>query len=129
MVFRDLRAVETLALPWREVLWALRRLEARGIIRGGRFVTGFTGEQFALPAAVDELRRVRRDERTGERVEVSATDPLNLTGIVTPGPRVPAVATRTVTYVDGLPLPAPDAASPRRPAGGHTGQPVEASLR
>ena len=128
VVFRDLRAVETLALPWREVLWALRRLEARGIIRGGRFVTGFTGEQFALPAAVDELRRVRRDERTGERVEISATDPLNLTGIVTPGPRVPAVATRTVAYVDGLPLPAPDAASPRRPADGHTGQPVGASL-
>ena len=128
VVFRDLRAVETLALPWREVLWALRRLEARGIIRGGRFVTGFTGEQFALPAAVDELRRVRRDERTGERVEISATDPLNLTGIVTPGPRVPAVATRTVAYVDGLPLPAPDAASPRQPADGHTGQPVGASL-
>ena len=128
VVFRDLRAVETLALPWREVLWALRRLEARGIIRGGRFVTGFTGEQFALPAAVDELRRVRRDERTGERVEISATDPLNLTGIVTPGPRVPAVATRTVAYVDGLPLPAPDAASQRQPADGHTGQPVGASL-
>ena len=129
VVFRDLRATESLALPWREVLWALRRLEARGIIRGGRFVTGFTGEQFALPAAVDELRRVRRDERTGERVEVSATDPLNLTGIVTPGPRVPAVATRTVTYVDGLPPAAPDAAGPREPAGGPTGQPVGASLR
>ena len=129
VVFRDLRATESLALPWREVLWALRRLEARGIIRGGRFVTGFTGEQFALPAAVDELRRVRRDERTGERVEVSATDPLNLTGIVTPGPRVPAVATRTVTYIDGLPLAAPDAAGPREPAGGPTGQPVGTSLR
>jgi len=128
VVFRDLRATETLALPWREVLWALRRLEARGIIRGGRFVTGFTGEQFALPAAVDELRRVRRDERTGERVEVSATDPLNLTGIVTPGPRVPAVATRTVAYVDGLPLPTPDAPGPRAPAGGPAEQPVGASL-
>ena len=104
VVFRDLRANETLALPWREVLWALRRLEARGVVRGGRFVTGFTGEQFAVPAAVDELRRVRRSERNGERVEVAATDPLNLTGIVTPGPRVPAVTTRTVAYVDGLPL-------------------------
>ena len=103
VVFRDLRAMETLALPWREVLWALRRLEARGVVRGGRFVTGFTGEQFALPAAVDELRRVRRAERSGERVEVSATDPLNLTGIITPGPRVPAVATRTVSYIDGAP--------------------------
>lgn len=128
VVFRDLRAMESLALPWREVLWALRRLEARGVIRGGRFVTGFTGEQFALPAAVDELRRVRRDERRGERVEVSATDPLNLTGIVTPGPRVPAIATRTVAYVDGLPLPTPDAPGPREPVGGHTEQPVGASL-
>ena len=111
VVFRDLRAMETLALPWREVLWALRRLEARGVVRGGRFVTGFTGEQFALPAAVDELRRVRRAERNGERVEVAATDPLNLTGIITPGPRVPAVATRTVSYIDGAPSPAPQAAA------------------
>ena len=107
VVFRDLRAMETLAVPWREVLWALRRLEARGVVRGGRFVTGFTGEQFALPAAVDELARVRRSERNGEVVEVSATDPLNLTGIVIPGPRVPAVATRTVRYLDGLPAAEP----------------------
>ena len=127
VVFRDLRAMETLALPWREVLWALRRLEARGIVRGGRFVTGFTGEQFALPAAVDELRRVRRSERSGARVDISATDPLNLTGIVTPGPRVPAVATRTVTYVDGLPLAAPGTPSPRRPDGEHIEPPVGAS--
>ena len=114
VVFRDLRAMETLAVPWREVLWALRRLEARGIVRGGRFVTGFSGEQFALPAAVDELRRVRRSERNGERVEVSATDPANLTGIVTPGPRVPAAPSRTVTYIDGLPCPGDaEAAAPR----------------
>ena len=118
VVFRDLRAMETLAVPWREVLWALRRLEARGVVRGGRFVSGFTGEQFALPAAVDELRRVRRSERNGECVEISATDPLNLTGIVTPGPRIPAVATRTVRYLDGLPSaeparrPLPASASP-----------------
>ena len=126
VVFRDLRAMETLALPWREVLWALRRLEARGVVRGGRFVTGFTGEQFALPAAVDELRRVRRAERTGERVEVSATDPLNLTGIVTPGPRVPAVATRSVTYLDGLALPAPEPPSLREPEGNDAGLPMGA---
>ena len=128
VVFRDLRAMETLALPWREVLWALRRLEARGVVRGGRFVTGFGGEQFALPAAVDELRRVRRSERNGERIEIPATDPLNLTGIVTPGPRVPAVATRTVSYVDGLPLPAPDTRSPRDPGGARAEPPVGASL-
>ena len=128
VIFRDLRAMETLALPWREVLWALRRLEARGVVRGGRFVTGFTGEQFALPAAVEGLRRVHRSERNGERVEISATDPLNLTGIVTPGPRVPAVATRTVSYVDGLPLPPPGTPSPRWPDGERTEPPVGASL-
>ncbi|MCY3951695.1 MAG: DEAD/DEAH box helicase, partial [bacterium] len=128
VVFRDLRTMESLVLPWREVLWALRRLEARGVVRGGRFVTGFTGEQFALPAAVDELRRVRRSERSGERVEVSATDPLNLTGIVTPGPRVPAFATRTVTYLDGLPLAAPDAPGPRTSDGEQAEPPVGASL-
>ena len=113
VVFGDLRAMETLAVPWRDILWALRRLEARGVVRGGRFVTGFTGEQFALPAAVDEIRRVRRRERNGERVEVSATDPLNLTGLVTPGPRIPAVATRTVTYIDGLPQADPAGAHRR----------------
>ena len=70
---------EALKLPWREGLWALRRLEARGVIRGGRFVSGFVGEQFALPEAVQVLRRVRRRERTGEVVKLSAVDPLNLT--------------------------------------------------
>ena len=104
VVFRDLLARETLGLPWREVLWALRRMEARGTARGGRFVTGFVGEQYALPGAVDALRQTRRRERTGERVVVSAVDPLNLVGILTPGARVPAVRTRTVTWCDGLPL-------------------------
>jgi ATP-dependent Lhr-like helicase len=106
VVFRDLVARETLALPWRDVLWALRRMEARGTVRGGRFVTGFTGEQYALPEAVEQLRSVRRSPRTGETVHLSATDPLNLVGIITPGPRVPAVRTNTVTYVDGLPVDA-----------------------
>ncbi|MDQ6617755.1 MAG: DEAD/DEAH box helicase [Actinomycetota bacterium] len=106
VVFRDLVARETLALPWRDVLWALRRMEARGTARGGRFVTGFTGEQYALPEAVEQLRKVRRTPRTGETVRISATDPLNLVGIITPGPRVPAVRTNTVTYVDGLPVAA-----------------------
>ena len=104
VVFRDLLARETLALPWRDLLWAFRRMEARGTIRGGRFVTGFVGEQYALPSAVDMLRRVRRTERTGEVVTVSATDPLNLTGIITPGPRVVAVQTNRVTYCDGEPV-------------------------
>jgi ATP-dependent Lhr-like helicase len=103
VVFRDLTARETFAVPWRDVLWALRRMEARGTIRGGRFVTGFAGEQYALPEAVDELRAVRRAEG-GETVRLSATDPLNLAGIILPGPRVPAVGTNSVTYVDGLPV-------------------------
>jgi ATP-dependent Lhr-like helicase len=104
VVFRDLLARESFALPWREVLWALRRMEARGTARGGRFVTGFVGEQYALPGAVEALRQTRRRERTGETVRVSAVDPLNLVGVVLPGPRVPALRTRSVRYRDGLPL-------------------------
>jgi ATP-dependent helicase Lhr and Lhr-like helicase len=104
VVFRDLLARESLRLPWREIQWAFRRLEARGTIRGGRFVTGFSGEQYALPEAIDTLRRVRRAARSGETVRLSAADPLNLVGIVTPGPRVPALRTNVVTYVDGLPV-------------------------
>ncbi|MHB8680927.1 MAG: Lhr family helicase, partial [Acidimicrobiales bacterium] len=102
VVFWDLLARETLALPWREVLWALRRLEARGIARGGRFVNGFAGEQYALPEAVEELRRVRRLERRDELVTINAADPLNVVGIVLPGPRVPAVRTNRITYRDGI---------------------------
>jgi ATP-dependent Lhr-like helicase len=101
VVFRDLVGRETLALPWRDVLWSLRRLEARGEIRGGRFVTGFTGEQYALPEAVEGLRATRRLPRTGELVRVAAVDPLNLVGVVVPGARVPAVRTRRVAYRDG----------------------------
>ncbi|MFP6641696.1 MAG: hypothetical protein VCC04_15735, partial [Myxococcota bacterium] len=104
VVFRDLLARETLAIPWREVVWAFRRLEARGVIRGGRFVSGFSGEQFGLPEAVDGLRRVRRLDRGGEVVRLSATDPLNLVGILTPGPRIPARRTLYVVYRDGLPI-------------------------
>ena len=101
VVFHALVATETLAIPWREVLWALRRLEARGIIHGGRFVSGFGGEQYATPEAADVLSRVRREQRTGVTVEISGCDPLNLTGIVTPGPRVPARRTERVRYCDG----------------------------
>lgn len=102
VVFWDLMARENFAVPWREVQWALRRLEARGLVRGGRFVTGFAGEQFALPEAVEELRRVRRSARQEEIVALNAVDPLNLCGIVLPGARVPAVRTNRVTYRDGL---------------------------
>jgi ATP-dependent Lhr-like helicase len=111
VVFRDLAARETLALPWRDVLRALRRLEARGTARGGRFVTGFVGEQYALPEAVDAVRAIRRRERSGEIVRLSASDPLNLVGILTPGPRVPALRGNDVVYRDGLPIG--DALAPR----------------
>ena len=77
-------------------------MEARGTIRGGRFVTGFTGEQYALPEAVDALRSVRKLERKRETIRISAADPLNLAGIVLPGPRVPALPTNSLTYVDGV---------------------------
>jgi ATP-dependent Lhr-like helicase len=103
VVFRDLLVRETFAVPWREVLWALRRMEARGTIRGGRFVNGFSGEQYAVPEAVEALRAVRKQDRTGETVTLSAADPLNLIGIVLPGSRVPALASNKVTYVDGVP--------------------------
>jgi ATP-dependent Lhr-like helicase len=72
-------------------------------VRGGRFVAGFSGEQYALPAAVEQLAHARNAPRTGERVVVNATDPLNLVGVVVPGDTVPAVRTNHVTYVDGIP--------------------------
>ena len=104
VVFRDLVVRETYAVPWRDVVRALRRQEARGIVRGGRFVAGFIGEQYALPEAVDALRRVRREERTGELVRINASDPLNLAGIITPGARVPAVHTNAIFFRDGVPV-------------------------
>lgn len=90
--------------PWREMLMCLRRLEARGEIRGGRFVAGFSGEQFALPEAVGPLREVRRKPHDGQFLSLSAADPLNLVGIITPGARLPALTANRVLYRDGLPL-------------------------
>lgn len=110
VVFRELLVRETLAIPWRDLLWALRRMEARGTARGGRFVNGFVGEQFALPEAVDALRRVRRAERNGEVVRISAADPLNLAGIITTGPRITAIRANTVVYRDGIPVDATQSA-------------------
>ena len=104
VVFRALLQQETGAPPWRELLPVYRRLEARGEIRGGRFVAGLGGEQFALPTAVTQLRAVRRGERTGALVAISAADPLNLTGVITPGERVPALAGNRVLYRDGAPV-------------------------
>ena len=92
VLLRDLLVRETLAPPWRELLPALRKLEARGEIRGGRFVSGFTGEQFARPEALDLLRSLRREPERNPAVTVANTDPLNLAGIILPGPRVSRLA-------------------------------------
>jgi ATP-dependent Lhr-like helicase len=81
-----------------------RRLEDRGEIRGGRFVSGFIGEQFALPIAVESVRAMRKKDPAGEIVTISAADPLNLVGIIVPGDRIPAVSSKTVTYRDGVPI-------------------------
>jgi len=104
VVFRDLLARESGLPPWRDLLVALRRLEARGEIRGGRFVTGFVGEQFALPEALDELRAVRQPSPSPDVCRVAATDPLNLVGVLSPGPRVPAILGNAVLYLDGQPV-------------------------
>ncbi len=101
VVVREVLQRETLSVPFRDVVWALRRLEDRGTVRGGRFVAGLVGEQFALPEAVEQLRGIRKSERTSELVRVSACDPLNLVGIILPGSRVPAVRAQHVTYRDG----------------------------
>jgi len=116
VVFRDLTQRESVAVPWREILRALRRMEARGDVRGGRFVAGVYGEQYARPEAVESLRKVRRTEKRGELVRVSAVDPLNLAGIVTPGARVTAVHTNAVVYRDGVPLATEEAAELASPA-------------
>jgi len=102
VVFRDLASHDSIRFPWREIQWALRRLEDRGLVRGGRFVSGFAGEQYALPRAIEQLTQVRKLARTGERVTVNATDPLNLVGLVVPGATIPAIRTRQVVYVDGV---------------------------
>ncbi|MGH7101634.1 MAG: Lhr family helicase, partial [Acetobacteraceae bacterium] len=92
--------------PWRDLLRVYRRLEARGEIRGGRFVAGFTGEQFALPEAVGLLRETRRQNGSGDWVSLSGADPLNLAGILTPGPKLPALTGNRLLYRDGLPVAA-----------------------
>ncbi len=90
--------------PWRDLLRVYRTLEARGEIRGGRFVAGFSGEQFALPDAIASLRSVRRREPNGELISVSGADPLNLAGILTPGPKLAALTGNRLLYRDGLPV-------------------------
>jgi ATP-dependent Lhr-like helicase len=106
VVFRRLLAREANAAPWRELTRVYRRLEARGEIRGGRFVSGMSGEQFALADAVDRLREIRRTPADGRAIVISAADPLNLAGIVTAGDRVRAVSATRIVYRDGFPLAA-----------------------
>jgi ATP-dependent helicase Lhr and Lhr-like helicase len=101
VVFREIAARESFTVPWRDVARAMRRREARGLVRGGRFVAGFIGEQYALPEAVEGLRRIRRTERTGEIVRIRASDPLNLVGILTAGPRVPSNHQPWIVFSDG----------------------------
>ena len=104
VVFRRLVQRETLLAPWRDILRVYRRLEARGEIRGGRFVGGFSGEQYALPEAIGLLRSTRREQGADELIAVSGADPLNLVGILTPGDVVPAITTNRVLYRDGVPV-------------------------
>ncbi len=102
IVIRDLLARESNLPNWRELQMAFRRLEDRGEIRGGRFVDGFLGEQFALPVAVESVRAMRSLPLSGETMTLSAADPLNLVGILVPGERVPAISGRVVSYRDGV---------------------------
>jgi ATP-dependent Lhr-like helicase len=104
VVFRRLLVRETNAAPWRELTRVYRRLEARGEIRGGRFVSGMSGEQFALPHAIDRLREVRRQRPSGGLIAISTADPLNLVGIVTAGDRIRASRRNRLVYRDGVPL-------------------------
>jgi ATP-dependent Lhr-like helicase len=103
VVFRKLLERESGLPPWRELFYVYRRMEARGEILGGRFVSGFAGEQFALPEAADLLRSVVRDESV-DQVSISATDPLNLAGVVTGGELVPGIARNRVLFEQGVPL-------------------------
>ena len=114
VVFRSLLQRESLLPPWRDVVRVYRRLEARGEIRGDRFVAGFGGEQFAAPDAVGRLRAVRKRERTGEHMVLSAADPLNLVGILTPEARVAAIPSNRILYQDGVPIAALEAGEVRR---------------
>jgi ATP-dependent helicase Lhr and Lhr-like helicase len=104
VVFREVLARESILPPWRELLLTLRRLEDRGDVRGGRFVSDFTGQQFALPAAVESLRAMRHDPSSGEVVTISAADPLNLSSILVPGERIASNSGRVVSFSDGVAL-------------------------
>jgi ATP-dependent Lhr-like helicase len=107
VVFRDLLARESLVTSWRDLLVQYRRMEMAGEVRGGRFVSGFTGEQFALPEAVESLRAMRKSPTSAastQEVRLSASDPLNLVGVILPGARVAAVPSNYIVFRDGVPI-------------------------
>jgi ATP-dependent Lhr-like helicase len=109
VVFRELLVRESMLPRWRDMLISFRRLEDRGEIRGGRFISGFIGEQFALPVAVESLRAMKNLPLTGEIITISAADPLNLAGIVVPGERVPAISGKHLSFKDGVLTDSPQA--------------------
>ena len=109
VVFREVLARESNLPKWRELLIALRRLEDRGEVRGGRFVSGFVGEQFALPEAVESVRAMRNLPADGEVITISAADPLNLVGFIVPGERVAAISGKHLSFKDGVLVAAPEA--------------------
>lgn len=111
VVFREVLARESNLPKWRELLIALRRLEDRGEVRGGRFVSGFLGEQFALPEAVESVRAMRNLPASGETIILSAADPLNLVGFIVPGDRVAAISGKYVTFRDGVAVEAEERSS------------------
>jgi ATP-dependent Lhr-like helicase len=106
VVFRRVLVRETAGVPWRDLARVYRTLEARGDIRGGRFVAGMSGEQFALPDAVDRLREVRRSAPADALTTIGAADPLNLTGIITPGDRIRTASGNRIVYRHGVPVSA-----------------------
>ncbi len=104
VLFPELLVREAMAPRWRELVQVLRRMEARGEVRGGRFVSGFVGEQFAMPEAVEAMRSIRNQGPANQLIAVSACDPLNLAGILTPGERVAALLGNKVVFNDGVPV-------------------------
>ena len=114
IVFRVVARREAAAVGWRRLLAAYRAMEARGEVRGGRFVTGVGGEQFALAEAVTALRRTRRAQKTGELIAISACDPLNLTGVLLGDDRIAATLTNRIVFRDGVPVAALEGRDIRR---------------
>ncbi|HEX4645919.1 MAG TPA: hypothetical protein VH598_09950, partial [Verrucomicrobiae bacterium] len=109
VMFRRLLERESLNVSWFELGRVYRRLEARGEIRGGHFVNGVSGEQFALPEAIGLLRSLRKSKPTGELIVLSAADPLNLSGVLAPGPRIASIASNRILLRDGLAIAALEA--------------------